>query len=96
MQHDVGTPFNWTLEAGTGERIVDNQRDAGAPRSLCGRGEIDQIERGISGCLDIHETRLGTNFRCERIGIVSEGKDEAGMLADFSRMIEERLSPIVA
>jgi predicted PolB exonuclease-like 3'-5' exonuclease len=29
-------------------------------------------------------------YEAKRIGIVSEGKDEAGMLADFSRMIEER------
>ncbi|HEY2405713.1 MAG TPA: 3'-5' exonuclease [Polyangiaceae bacterium] len=33
---------------------------------------------------------LDVNYEIKRIGVISEGKDEAGMLDDFARMLEER------
>jgi predicted PolB exonuclease-like 3'-5' exonuclease len=33
---------------------------------------------------------LDANYEVKRIGVISEGKDEAGMLEDFARMLEER------
>ena len=97
MQHEVGAVLERPAEAGRGEGVVDQERQAVVVRDRGDLRDVQDLEAGIADRLAEHEAGLGPDRRGEgrRIARVDEGRLDAearqGELQQVGAAAVERL-----